>query len=1238
MKINHTYRLQPDHLKIDDRSTADLILYIKELSKKLHYFNATNEIDGTWNDLLKYDPTFLLAEIHTYPISTFGQRRLSCIKKFDQLSKTSEKWNAYSDFFRITKDLFELVNDWYQKSRKNNLTLKSSPIEYELEVFITKKLSGLLSQLKVQFEDYYIKKNPKITTEDYFKDFSLLWSSSNEIMDREATMSPSYAMKNLILLFNSTYEIVFNLIKNTEILFDKSLNNNQNHKAHTGLIFTFFKLFEKVQLDINEISKKHLDLFYKDLLHQKPQDVTPSTLFGVVEINKTVEELNLSSGQLIKVGQYKDGKDILFQTTEDLRLNNTILSHLSTTFLSRTKTFEYNSRFNLVSGIFTKIHATSFPEVLEFNKSNTLFSTLGEEQKLRTEGEMNMNYADVGFIIASPSLQMGVSNRKVVIEISFDANSINYLSDLLIDIGSKRSMNEELIFSEIFDNAFLLSYTTPEGWQTIERFEVTAPEDWTTGKITIQFQLNKKHEAFSNVNNSIHGDDVINTPYPVLKFTINQQNFYNAYSFLNGMKIDQIDIKTEVTGLKKLQLLTNSDTLDSNSSFEMFGTKPRVGSYLLIGSSELFNKNVDEISISWDFENLPVDHNNFTTYYKEYPQKIDNQVFKMRLSALSDYEYKNAQPKEIIFNVFNRDENDNLLKNQSYPSVKLERLNIIPDYRLKESTLTNYTNDLETGFLKLELTAPKTGFGFSNYNSVYANTITNDALKKTKKGEPVKINLPNEPFSPEINNLSIGYKSSSSIIFSQKNFTQNNFSEDNSFHLISPYGIIDTFKNKRVYDDSIVYNLEFEGELVMGFDNCDGSKTINLLFEIVKSESTNYEFSRKIEWFYFSAEGWKTLPTENLMYDQTQNLMRTGVMSLKVPKDVDTDSSIFKKNKCYFKACSKSKSDQFSLIKSIRTNALSALEIISNNPANRITVLPPNSVSGFVENIKGLVSVEQPLQTIPGRKRENEIEFYSRVSELIRHKNRPITKWDFEKYVLHNFPWLSHASCFSTLDQKDGNIRLLCIKRIDSFQNIDEIRLSASEMQEIERFVRKVSSPFAKVKVINPVFEDLWLKCKVIFKDISNGNGIETLRRDFFNFLCPWLRDDKAAYNLGTKIKLINIINFVKSQSYIEFVTSISVIHLKQTVNDKIEAYDSAIENFENEYITCGSPWSIIVPKGNHKIEIAQNKEFSAPEPMDFKDLGISSTFLVNKDNEPTIKKERNIASDEKEISFKLKL
>ncbi len=1238
MKKSHTYRIDPRNLKIDDRSPAELVLFIKELSKKLHFFNTENKIDESWNELLQYDPTFLLAEIHSYPIIKFGNTRLSIIREFDQTTSAKDKWIAYSNLFDLLIELFSLLNNWYEKSRKNNLSLKSSPIEYELDYFINSTASSYLIELREQFEAFYQKKNTGADLDKILGDLSTSWKM--KVKTKTVTTiekgTVNYAMKRLILLFNKTYQAISGLVKNSANLFNESLENNENHKAHTGLIFTFIKLFKHLQLDINAISEKHLDLFYRDLLQQSPLDVSPSLLFSTVEISKSIDELNLSKGTKIKAGQYKDGSDILFETTENNRLNNSKISHLSTTFLSRTKTFEYNSRFNLISGIYTKTHASSIADVDEFNKSSLLFSSLGEEQKLRTNQEMNMSAADVGFIISSPIFQMGISNRKVKLDLKFEANSISYLTDLIIDISERREEDEEIIFSEIFSNAFELVYSGATGWVPIRDFDVLSPLDWTTGVISIQFELNKQFEAFSAIEPKLHGNE-IHAEYPVLKFTINQHNFYNAYSFLNGMKLDAVDIHTKVNGLKRLRVFTNGDLVDPNSSFLLFGPTPKVGSYSLIGSEELFNKQISSLNIAWEYDNLPVEENSFSDYYKNYPQEIKNSSFQLKISALTDFEYRDAQPESIKLNLFNEDEKGELTSSFEVKNLDTNQLNIKPNYDLSADDISNYSNDLETGFFKVELVAPKTGFGFGNYQKVYSDAITKNALKKSKKGDTTEIELPNEPYAPEIHELMLGYTAETSIIFNQRDFNRNNFNERNSFHLLSPYGVEDTFKNRLVTDDRIVYNLKYEGELVIGFDGCKPNKSINLLFEIIKSESTNYEFSRKLEWFYYSSEGWKLLSPEHIMYDQTQNLMRTGIFSVRIPADSTDTHYLFNSKKHFIKACSKNKSDQFSLIKSVRINAISAKEIISKLSQNRITILPPKSVQGLLESVKGITSINQPLQTIPGRNKETKIDFYNRVSELIRHKNRPITKWDFEKYVLANFPWLSHTKCFSSDNKKDG-VKLLCIKKIDAFQNIDEIRLSSAEMEEIEGFIAQVASPFAKVTVINPTFEDLWLKCSVSFKDISNGNGIEQLSLDVFNFLCPWLRNTEVPYTLGEQIKLLDIINFVKTRPYINFITGISIIHLKKNADGLLEAYDSAKNNFENELIRTGSPWSLIVPKGNHKITITTTNEFQSPEAIDFKELGINTTFLINKNQDPTSTVKHEEEEDNEAISFRLKI
>ncbi|GGE16935.1 hypothetical protein [Psychroflexus salis] len=1233
-------KLDPKQLLIDDRTVADFILFFKNLSKKINFFDDKNRIDGTWHDILKYDETFLLVEIYKYNISNLGKQRLDFINSFDNCTKESEKWSIYKDFFDSTLVLFKQVNTWYEKARKNNISLESKPIESNLEIYIKEDLSPLLNELKIQFQYYYNEKGDSIhNAKQYFAPFGNIWNSNEKYILSELSkpdkITANHAMKRLTLLFNSSYELIYGIVESSAQLFKKSIHKNQDHKAHIGLLFTFIKLFESVQNDLNGLSEKHLDLFYEKLLRQHPLDVTPSHLFATVDIDNNIDNLTLKKGTQLKAGQFNDGTDVLFELEDNNSLNNININHLSTTYLSRNKTFEYNSRFNLVSGIYTKTHASNNNEVNDFNNSNSHFSSLGEEQKLKTTESMNMSFATIGFILESSVLQLGKSNRKISIDFYFNASSISYLTDLLIDIASRRNVEEELVFNEIFQEAFEINYSSKSGWVPILDYTIIQPDDWTTGKIRIEFSLSKKFASMMPLTKNTHKLG-LDSKFPVIQFLINQHNFYNAYSFLNGMKINRIELNVDVSNLKQITALTNSELVDTNSAFEMFGALPIKGSYLLIGTEELFNKPITNISLGWEFANLPELTNNFKEYYKNYELDIKNTSFKTRLSALSEYTYKTSNTDDLTFNIFTENEQHKVQSSRFIENINAKYLKIKPNNQLSKEDVKNYNNDLETGYLKLELVEPLVGFGAGIYSKVYAKAITKNALEKPKKGELPELNLPNEAYSPKIQNLSISYSSSTTLIFNQKDFNKNNPADENSFYQLSPYGIKKTFDAQHVINDSIVFNLKYEGELVIGFDQFKQPKTLNLLFEIIKSESSNYEFSRKIEWFYYSAEGWKELVVGDILYDQTMNLMKTGIFSIKLPKDILQNSSLFDGKKCFIKACSKNKSDQFSLIKSIKTNGVYATEIISPKSENRIGILPPKSVQDFKDNIKGIVSVEQHLPSSLGRLKEDKIDFYIRVSQLIRHKNKPITLWDFEHYTLNNFKWLSHVKCFSSSDE--FNIKLLCIKKIDAYQNIDEIKLSAAEKEEIETLLNKISSPFTNIKVINPMFEDLWVKCSLSFIDISNGNGIEKLNKDLFNFICPWLRNSDSSYSIGKKIKLLDIFNFLKSLPYISFVTGISVIHLKRNDGGEIFVHDSASLDNKSEYITPGSQWSIVVPKGNHKIEITNDFDFKLPEPIGFEELGINSNFIINSEEQELRNKPTSSQNQNEPFSFRLKL
>ena len=145
-----------------------------------------------------------------------------------------------------------------------------------------------------------------------------------------------------------------------------------------------------------------------------------------------------------------------------------------------------------------------------------------------------------------------------------------------------------------------------------------------------------------------------------------------------------------------------------------------------------------------------------------------------------------------------------------------------------------------------------------------------------------------------------------------------------------------------------------------------------------------------------------------------------------------------------------------------------------------------------------------------------------------------------------------------------------------------------------------------------------------------------------FNFICSWLYTPSERNKIGAKIKKLDIINFLNSRPYVYFITGISIIHIKKLENGAQFAYDSAQQNTNNDYIEPGIKWSILVPKHNHRIEILENSEYAAPEPINFNELGIEESFLisseVNEHSQTIITPNKNSNSADSKFNFKLKL
>ena len=72
----------------------------------------------------------------------------------------------------------------------------------------------------------------------------------------------------------------------------------------------------------------------------------------------------------------------------------------------------------------------------------------------------------------------------------------------------------------------------------------------------------------------------------------------NPYDFLRDIELTSLAIKVDVKGVKDLVLQSDSSSIDSGKAFLPFGPRPVVGSKFYMGSNEVFQKSLTDLSVN----------------------------------------------------------------------------------------------------------------------------------------------------------------------------------------------------------------------------------------------------------------------------------------------------------------------------------------------------------------------------------------------------------------------------------------------------------------------------------------------------------------------------------------------------------------------------------------------------------------------------------------------------------------
>jgi hypothetical protein len=244
----------------------------------------------------------------------------------------------------------------------------------------------------------------------------------------------------------------------------------------------------------------------------------------------------------------------------------------------------------------------------------------------------------------------------------------------------------------------------------------------------------------------------------------------------------------------------------------------------------------------------------------------------------------------------------------------------------------------------------------------------------------------------------------------------------------------------------------------------------------------------------------------------------------------------------------------------------------------------PGRVSRLVVAVPGLAGVEQPFPSVGGRGPEQERGFATRVSERLRHKQRALTPWDYERLVLQRYGQIYKAKCLAAAaGRESGNVDVIVIPDIRGALPSDAFapRASTNLLADIETYLRARAPGAAGIRVRNAHYVPVLVRLGVRFMaGQDEGFATRRLNEDLVRFLSPWAYGEGVELMIGGRIYANSILDFVDRRDYVDYVAEIKLFRGRG--GDDFEL----IPPQDDYHVATDRPDQVLVAARSHVIDV----------------------------------------------------
>lgn len=693
------------------------------------------------------------------------------------------------------------------------------------------------------------------------------------------------------------------------------------------------------------------------------------------------------------------------------------------------------------------------------------------------------------------------------------------------------------------------------------------------------------------------------------------------YDILSNLLIQKALIKVDVQNVRKLVLGNDEGPLDPNNKFLPFTGVPRVSSNFYIGSDEVFRKHLKTLTLKMEWEGLPAD---FSTHYAAYNAGISNTTFTAATQRLNNGVWESLNASQTLFdnpldadkviNVTNADtipvltqtapltpynnaslygfirlKLDKSFLHDQYPSVLADQMIKVSNLKLKDiqartgnlvTTATTGRDSANNSYgktLSILPTSPSANFtdlrntawgAASNAQSTLNEAAAVNSFVGNDAGNLTAFPLP--PYTPTIKTFSLDYTAEATG--AEVTLLHKYPYEEANYKLLS--------SGATAY---LMPVIKEEGTLYIGLQEAVPGSNITLLFQLAEFTANPDIRKATIKWHYLLGNEWKELARNTqIISDTTNDMLVSGIVTVALPWDADTTHSVLPAGYHWLRITTEKYSAAVCEAVAIVAQASKAVFKNQDNDPTRVAkAMPPQTISGLVTPDAMISKLTQPYPSFGGRQTEAEDEFHTRVSERLRHKGRAINVFDFERIVLDAFPEIFKIKCIPhskmcrseageiTQLASPGWVTLAVIPRIDDYPANQRFNPKVSRiiLERVSQYLSTRTSVFARVQVINPVYQPVSFKGTIQLKAGKDKNYYlnKVLKEEVQAYLSPWINKGSQEIVFGGTLMMSSVLQFIEQRDYVDYVTDFTMYVTKDGVDGPpVKA------------VTADTPWAVL--------------------------------------------------------------